>query len=45
VATGRLVVLFWEHERWDRDEYETFAKHEEVQERTSCQRCGMEVVL
>lgn len=45
VATGRLVILLWENERWDGDEYATHAQHEEVQVRTSCERCGMEVVI
>lgn len=45
VATGRVVVLFWDHERWDPDQYETSTQHEEVQIRTSCERCGMEVVV
>lgn len=45
VATGRLVILLWENDHWDADEYATHAQHEEVQVRTSCERCGMEVVV
>ena len=45
IATGRLVILLWESDRWDGDEYATHAQHEEVQIRTACERCGMEVVI
>jgi len=40
VATGRVILAFWDGEEWDPEEYQTSTEYEETEGRVRCDRCG-----
>ena len=40
VATGRVILAFWDSMEWDSDEYQLSTEYEETEGRVRCDRCG-----
>ena len=40
VATGRVILAFWDYQEWDSDDFKLSTEYEETENRVRCDRCG-----